>query len=199
MRIILIVLLCSISLTASAQFWRKKVERPAPLYRALTHSSSNYLTAANIPHPRLHAYTLSRSAYNLEVAEAIVMKEAQHNMRFRIYDVASYKFSDLAQLYAQQNRYSEAKWYFLQSSYLSRQQNNDKLTVANLGKLAMVKLEIGDYMLAREDLHEAQSIAASHGWLLDLIDIEKKLNYTQHRTAAALRSQPRYAELAFQN
>ena len=198
MRIILIVLLCSSSLTASAQWWRlKKNERFPLLEQVQTHNPPVVLTTT-IPRPRLQAVTL-RGAYSLEAEERSVMKEAQHNMRFRIYDVASYKFSDLAQLYVKQNRYSEAKWYFLQSSFLSRRQNNDRLTIATLSKLAMVKFEIGDFVLAAEDLREARDIAASHGWLLDLIETEKKLDYIAHSRIAALRNSRQYAELVAEN
>lgn len=199
MRIILLFFLCSISLNASAQWWRfKKHERLPQLNHAQIHPSKNFI-AVSTPHPRLHSYALLRSDYSLEMEEALVMKEAQHNMRFRIYDVASYKFSDLAQLYVLQNRYSEAKWYFLQSSLLSRQQNNDKLTISNLSKLAMVKLEIGDFVLAQQDLREARDIAASRGWLIEVMEMEKRLGYLQHNRIASLRNDPRYAELAVEN
>ena len=198
MRIILIVLLCSSSLTASAQWWRlKKYERLPLLEQVETHNAPVVLITT-LPRPRLQGFTL-RSAYSLEAEERSVMKEAQHNMRFRIYDVASVKFSDLARIYVKQNRYSEAKWYFLQSSYLSRQQNNDRLTISNLSNLAMVKFEIGDFVLAREDLREARDIAASHGWLLELIETEKKLDYIAHSRIAALRNNRYYAELAAEN
>ena len=198
MRIGLIVLLCSLSINASAQWWRLKKREPLPLLEQVAFHPARVVYTATIPHPRLANINL-RSVYSLEQEEASVMKQAQHNMRFRIYDVASYKFSDLAQLYVKQNRYSEAKWYFLQSSYLSRQQNNDRLTISNLSKLAMVKLEIGDFVLAREDLREARDIAASRGWLLELIAAEKQLDQIAHTRIAALRNNYRYAELAAEN
>jgi hypothetical protein len=156
----------------------------------------NYMGTVITLRPRIAAFTLSRSNFSLEAAAVSVMKTAQHNMRFRIYDVASQNFSELAQLYAQQNRFSEAKWYFLQSTFLSRQQNNNKLTIANLCKLAMVKSEIGGFLLAQQDLREARDIAASHGWLTELMDIEKQLSYIQHNRFASLRNDLRYAEVA---
>lgn len=199
MRIILIVLLCSISLNVSAQWWRLTKRERLPAIEMPEFHNPLTFPKINVANPRLVQYAVQRSAYSLEREETVVMKEAQHNMRFRIYDVASYKFSDLAQLYVKQNRYSEAKWYFLQSSYLSRQQSNDKLTIFNLTKLAMVKLQIGDFVLAREDLREARDLAAAHGWLLDLLETEKKLDYLQHVRIAALRTNRQYAELATEN
>lgn len=200
MRITLLFLFCTINLTASAQWWRLKKlpEHPPAIEAALWHRPANLLVT-KIPRPAIKTQTLSPGDYRLEVLEAEVMKTAQHNMRFRIYDVASVNFSDLAQLYVQQNRFSEAKWYFLQSTFLARQQNNNRLTVNNLCKLAMVKMEIGDFILAQQDLLEAREIAAAHGWLTEVIDAEKKLSYIQHNRFASLRSDTRYAEVVEQN
>jgi hypothetical protein len=87
MRLILLVFLCSISLQASAQWWRfSKRERLPALERPVMHHPNKNFITVTTPHPGLHSYTLSRSAYSLEVEEEKVMKEAQHNMRFRIYD-----------------------------------------------------------------------------------------------------------------
>ncbi|GAB3918175.1 hypothetical protein [Mucilaginibacter boryungensis] len=201
MRIALLILFCSISISASAQWWKlKKVEpRPAELENAQLQLQKNFLPVTVTPHPRIHTHTLLPGDYSLELAEQAAMKTAQHNMRFRIYDVASYNFRDLAQLYVQQNRFSEAKWYFLQSTFLARQQNNNKLTISNLSKLAMVKCEIGDFILAQQDLLEAREIAASHGWLIEIIEVEKKLTQIQRNRFASLRSDMRYAELAAEN
>lgn len=201
MRIILLILLLSISINASAQWWKlkKAVPRPTELEYAQLQPQKNFLPANVAPHPRINAHALSPGDYSLELAEQTTMKTAQHNMRFRIYDVASYNFRDLAQLYVQQNRFSEAKWYFLQSTFLARQQNNNKLTISNLSKLAMVKSEIGDFILAQQDLLEAREIAASHGWLIEIIEIEKKITQIQRNRFASLRNDMRYAELAAEN
>jgi hypothetical protein len=202
MRITLLILLCSISISASAQWWKlKKVEpRPAVLEYAQLQPQKKILPVYLTPHPRINTHTLLPGDYSLELAEETAMKTAQHNMRFRIYDVASYNFRDLAQLYVQQNRFSEAKWYFLQSTFLARQQNNNKLTISNLSKLAMVKCEIGDFILAQQDLLEAREIAAAHGWVIEIIEVEKKLTQIQRNRFASLRSDIRYAaELAAEN
>ncbi|QKJ31996.1 hypothetical protein HQ865_20245 [Mucilaginibacter mali] len=200
MRITLIVLFCSISLTASAQWWRlKKLPEHPPAIEAAQHVSPQNFLVTKTPRPVIKTQVLSPGDYRLEVMEAEVMRTAQHNMRFRIYDVASVNFSDLAQLYVKQNRYSEAKWYFLQSTFLARQQNNNRLTISNLCKLAMVKLEIGDFILAQQDLLEAREIAASHGWLTELLETEKQLSAIQYSRFATLKGNIRYAELAAQD
>jgi len=139
--------------------------------------------------------TIPRSLYSIELETNSVMKVAQHHMRFRMYDVASYDFRDLAQLYVLQNRLSEAKWFFLQSNIISRQQNNDKLTIANLISLAGVKSDIGDFKLAQQDLVEAGEMARSHGWLVELIEVQKQMNLIQHNRMATA-TELRYASSA---
>lgn len=193
--------MCTVSFSASAQWWRlKKHERLPLLEQALPSPPENFVTATpTAPHPRIYSYTLCRSDFSLEAEEQLVMKTAQHNMRYRVYNLASYNFSELARLYVQQNRFSEAKWYFLQSCFLSRQLKNDRLTISNLSDLAMVKSEIGDFVLAQQDLLEARDIASAHGWLIELIDVEKKMGYIQHNRFAALHTDTRYAELAADN
>ncbi|NCD69260.1 hypothetical protein [Mucilaginibacter agri] len=197
MRLTLLVLLCAISMSASAQWLSfKKHERSPLLPQVQDHSISRFAKADFNKAKRIKFKTVPASAYDMELAENYVMKTAQHNMRFRVYDLASYNFSDLAQLYVQQNRFSEAKWYFLQSNFLSRQQNNDKLTINNLMHLAGVKSDIGDFILAQQDLIEARDMAASHGWLIDLISVEKKLKSIQNSRIQTSKAELRYASNA---
>src|SRR6187402_1762186 len=191
MRLTLLVLLCAISMSASAQ-WFTKHPRFPQLPQIQDHSVSRFAKADLRKDQKIRNKGIAPSQYNLEVSEDFVMKTAQHNMRFRIYNVASYNFSDLAQLYVQQNRFSEAKWYFLQSNFLSRQQNNDKLTINNLINLAGVKADIGDFILAQQDLFEARDMAAAHGWLIDLISVEKKLKSIQNSRITSTRAELRY-------
>jgi hypothetical protein len=136
-----------------------------------------------------------RSEYSFQAAENIVMRDAQHNMRFRVYTDASYNFSALAKLYIQQSRYSEAKWYLLQSNLISRQQNDDKHTIANLIDLALIKSDLGDYPQAQQDLNEAQDMARIRGFNDDLATIEKKMAYIKQNRNNAPKADVRYAEI----
>jgi hypothetical protein len=193
MRLTILVLLCTISFSASAQWWRiKKQPRFAPLAEA---RMAGFKFKSSPTQTQLVVKPVRRSPYSLSLAEHSVMKMAQHNMRFRIYDVASYNFSDLAQLYVQDNRLSEAKWFYLQSNNISRQQNNTRLTISNLLHLAMIKADIGDFTLAQQDLLEAREMAASKGRLIDLIEVEKKLSYIQHNRMSLVKAEPQYADV----
>lgn len=195
MRLTLLVLLCAISMSASAQWLSfKKHERFPLLTQVKDHSIARFAKADY--GKKIKFKRVPTSVYDMDLTENYVMKTAQHNMRFRIYSLASYNFSDLAQLYVQQKRFSEAKWYFLQSNFLSRQQNNDKLTINNLMQLAGVKSNIGDFTLAQQDLIEARDMAASHGWLIDLILVEKKLKSIQNSRIQTSKPELRYASNA---
>lgn len=132
------------------------------------------------------------SDYHLELAEAVVMKTAQHHMRFREYETASYDFNELARLFLLQSRFSEAKWFFLQSNIISRGQNNDRLTIANLVQLAGIKAQIGDFVLAQQDLLEAREMASTRGYLSSLLQVEKSLSAIQQSRFVSVRTEMRY-------
>lgn len=183
MKFLLSVLLAAVCTSASAQWYRvdhlfRKKRPPQPELAAAYSFVPN--TALRPAPVKIGQAYLALSDYCLEAKEAVVMKAAEHNMRFRIYDDASYNFSELAKLYIQQNRFSEAKWYLLQSNNISRQENDDKHTIANLIDLAKVKVSTGDYLLARQDLAEAHDIAAAHGFKDMLGPIEHKLQDIGH-------------------
>lgn len=139
----------------------------------------------------VETYTLNESLYTLEAREAVILKTVKHNMSWRIYGLASYNFSDLAQVYIQMHRLSEAKWYLLQSNNLSRQQNDDKHTIANLMDLAMVKTDIGDPVSARADLVEAHDLANVRGMKEKAEEIDKKIQLIDQNKSA---SSAKYAE-----
>lgn len=202
MRITFLIICCVFSLSASAQWYRvdllfKKHER-FPLieqYSPCANAISKIHIQPSFSVYKINKAELDRSEYSFQAAENIVMRSAQHNMRFRVYSDASYNFSALAKLYIQQNRYSEAKWYLLQSNILSRQQNDDKHTIANLMDLALIKSDLGDYSQARQDQNEATDIARAHGFNDDLAAIGKKMAYIQQNRNNAPKTDVRYAEL----
>jgi hypothetical protein len=183
MKAVLIMILAAISFSASAQWYRidlklkKKQERPPVIERVTDHSIARLPHVQQPGHPKIYPVKFSQGDYRYEAAEAIIMKQAQHNMRFRIYNDASYNFTDLAHLFAQQNRFSEAKWYLLQSNLISRQQNDDKHTIANLIDLATIKIIIGEFILAQTDLEEARDLASSRDFKDNLAEIENIMQY----------------------
>jgi len=196
MRFILLIILLTISFSASAQWWRldlkiknlkfkkqstlRVVERPPMLIPAPNHSIAR-LPKAVFMSPNISLLHLTRSEISYQLAEATMIKTVQHNMRYGIYNDASYNFSELARLYLQQNRLSEAKWYLLQSNSISRQQGDNKHTISNLIDLAVVKANAGDFGLALQDLEEAHSIARYKGFKDDLKEIDQTILFIKQQ------------------
>lgn len=179
MRIRLIIFFCLISFSASAQLWekigfkKKHIILPAlPPAKGLQFVNNNTLKLNSI---QLQPVVFAPTEFTLEATSKMVMAQAKHNMRFRVYNDASYNFSDLAALYVKLHRWSEAKWYYLQSNNISRQQNDDKHTMANLLGLAGIKATIGDISSAKADLIEARDLSRSLGMQTQTTDIEKQI------------------------
>lgn len=200
MRFKLIILFVITSFSASAQFsvanlFKKKLPPFHPRAQikpnALCHAGVNSQVLAM--NAEVKPFVYDESQFTLHAQEKELLKQAKHNMSWRIYNVASYNFSDLAQLYIKMHRFSEAKWYFLQSTNLSRQQNDDKHTIANLVSLAVVKENLGDLVSARADLTEARDMAQVRGMKEKVDEIEKRIPLLgQNKVSIA----NRYAETA---
>lgn len=195
---LIIILLTTLSLSASAQWYYRIGLKKAVRYPAIAQVKTNSikrLPAAKLRLAKIAKFKIpDQSDYELDAAEAAIMKTAQHNMRFRIYDIASYNFSQLAELFMKQNRFSEAKWYLLQSTKISREQNDDKHTIANLMDLAMVKANLGDLQQSQQDLDEARQIATTRNWPSDVADIEKENIYIKiNKSASSPKLELKYA------
>lgn len=198
MRYFLLLILCFAGLNASAQWYKynpfKKHTRYPPVNEPVNHSIAK-LPATTFAKVKIPPTTIEHTPYVLAMIEASVMKTAQHNMRFHVYNAASYNFSDLAQMYMKQNRLAEAKWFLLQSITISRQQNDHRHTIANLVDLATVKADYGDYDQAKKDLAEARQLAVNKGLTYDLGLVDKKTRILQD-TKFKPRSETHFAETA---
>jgi hypothetical protein len=191
-KLTLLLALSVIGLTASAQFWKAK--RKAQPVLVLQQMPLLLNTAkAIVPVDAVFSQELVESEYMVYLAEQAMIKEAKHNMRFRIYADASYNFSDLADIYLRQNRFSEAKWYLLQSNTIARNTDNSRHLIDNLVTLASIKSIIGETALALSDLQEAHAIAVTKGLKIDLTTIEKKIKYLQTNKTTATKAELRYA------
>jgi hypothetical protein len=173
MRFTLLLAFCTISITASAQFWQKKNKTRYPQLSEANFTSATTISAATqIYTPNVVASVINQRAYSLDIAEAFLLKEAKHHMRYRQYTTASTDFNTLAKLYTVAKRFSEAKWFLLQSNTIARRENNDKLIIINLLDLANIKAAMGELALARTDLKEAHDLATLRGMSSDLAEID---------------------------
>jgi tetratricopeptide (TPR) repeat protein len=68
-------------------------------------------------------------------------------------------FDHLAKVYMAQKKFSQAKWFILQSNSLSRAKNDPANIIASLITLSTIKSELNDYTLAMRDLNEALQIS----------------------------------------
>jgi tetratricopeptide (TPR) repeat protein len=71
-------------------------------------------------------------------------------------------FDNLAKIYMAQKKYSQAKWFILQSNTLSRITNDVPNIIGSLITLSTVKSEIKDYDLAMRDLNEALQLSETN-------------------------------------
>jgi hypothetical protein len=200
MRISLIIFFCAISFSAPAQFWKKisfkKKHIVLPELQLAKNNSVNHIKSAPLilNSMEVRPFVLDESDYTIEATSRYVMGLAKHNMRFRIYNEASYNFSDLAQLYIRLHRMSEAKWYLLQSNNISRQENDDKHTISNLVSLAEVKTYMGDVPSARADLLEARDLALARGMQTEKSSIERKILLLAQINTTTVKPDLKYAE-----
>ncbi len=74
-------------------------------------------------------------------------------------------FDNLTRIYFDQKKYTQAKWFVLQSNTLSRAKNDVPNIISSLLMLAEIKSQIKDYTLAIRDLDEALQLAASNNYL----------------------------------
>lgn len=201
MRLSLVIFFCAISFSASAQFWNnisfKKKHLVFPLIKPVKDRSIGRIkNISKLNSLQVTPLVLDQSEFSLEAASAYVMGLAKHNMRFRVYNDASYNFSDLAQLYIKLHRLSEAKWYLLQSNFISRQENDDRHTISNLVSLAMIKVDIGDIPSAKADLMEARDLAHARGMQAETTDIDNKMLLLAQNNGTKAKSEVKYAETA---
>ncbi|WP_295650156.1 tetratricopeptide repeat protein [uncultured Mucilaginibacter sp.] len=88
-------------------------------------------------------------------ASDCVLKAIQTDKKFNDTLAIRNDFDRLGQAYVLQNKFTEAKWYILQSACISRDARDVPHIISSLLELAAVKTVIKDYDLAQKDLQEA--------------------------------------------
>jgi tetratricopeptide (TPR) repeat protein len=82
-------------------------------------------------------------------------------------------FDNLAKVYFSQKKYSQAKWFILQSNSLSRAEKDVPNIITSLLTLSAIKSEIKDYKLAISDLNEALQLSVTNHYPLMEMDVLK--------------------------
>lgn len=113
-----------------------------------------------------------------KAAEALMLNKALPLFCYKLQDrVGAMKCYDLmAEIFQSQKRYSEAKWFCIQSNMVARKINNTSGIVNSLVSLAHVKMSIGDHHLALSDFREAERLSISNKYQYKLVEIKNDLS-----------------------
>lgn len=135
--------------------------------RSNTSLAEGYMSLAN----------LWTSQKNFQEAESMVLKKALPLYYYKLKDKSGTIkcYDQLALIYQQQKRFSEAKWFYIQSNMLARKINDPLEIVNSLINLAHVKMSIGDHLLALRDIREAEQLSLKHKYNFKLIEIKNDL------------------------
>ncbi|MEO6149033.1 MAG: hypothetical protein ABIN95_01860 [Mucilaginibacter sp.] len=117
---------------------------------------------AQIAAEYMHYDTLSNKVKKMVYQNEAIINSYQGLRLFSRYsDTTGMRvcFDNLAHVYHDQKKYSQAKWYILQSNNLSRLKNDVPNIITSLLKLAAIKTDIKDYSLAMRDLNEALALS----------------------------------------
>jgi hypothetical protein len=89
------------------------------------------------------------------IAIEYTMKALHSYSRYNDSNGLRTSFDNLVRVYKDQRKFSQAKWFILQSNTISRQLNDAPNIIKSLVTLAGIKMSIKDYSLAKRDLDEA--------------------------------------------
>lgn len=125
-------------------------------------------------------------------AEVIIMNKALPLFAYKIHDKIGLmrSYDQLAEIFNLQKRFSEAKWFYIQSNMVARKLNNSTGIVNSLVSLGHVKMSIGDHQLALTDFREAEKLSISNKYKFKLVEIKGDLSkvYTAMGNTSAAKS-----------
>ncbi len=91
-------------------------------------------------------------------------------------------FDYLTKVYRSQKKYSQAKWFVLQSNTISRTINDKPGIIASLLQLAGIKMDIKDYSLAMRDLNEALKLSVENHFATTEARVQENYAVLYNRT-----------------
>ena len=127
-----------------------------------------YINLANL----WSAQTRYKEAETLLISKALPL--SYYKLKDMISTISCY--DQLAEIYQKQKRFSESKWFYIQSNMLSRKINNPSGIVNSLINLAHVKMSIGDLQLALRDFREAEQLSITNKYIFKLVEIKNDLS-----------------------
>ncbi len=134
--------------------------------------ASSYLSLAN---NKLMQYKYKEAEYCLlNKALPLFRKTGNKIGRMR-------SFQTLGDLYMDQSRLSEAKWFYLQAKLMAEKLSDNEARVSCLISLAEVKNALGDVQAAIFELKSAELLARKNNNLLALVTIKGNLGEIYHK------------------
>jgi len=124
----------------------------APIY---TQIAGTYLSYDTISSKR------KRYIYQ-ENAIAYTLQAIHYYSRYNDTTGLRISFDNLARVYRSEKKFSQAKWFILQSNTLSRAKNDVPNIISSLLELSLIKTDIKDYKLAMRDLNEALTLSSAN-------------------------------------
>lgn len=119
----------------------------------------------------------TREVTYAEAGKAVdyVLKAIHINSQDGDYYAVRTNFDVLSQAYFIQKKYTQAKWFNLQSNNISRDLHDVPRIIYSLQQMATIKSAIKDYTLAHQDLDEAMTLAKNTYNLILQIEIEHSM------------------------
>ncbi|WP_461453087.1 hypothetical protein [Mucilaginibacter sp.] len=124
----------------------------APLYTQIAGTYLNYDTI--ISKRKRYIYQENAIAYTLQAIHYYSRYNDTTGLRT--------SFDNLAKVYRSEKKFSQAKWFILQSNTLARAKNDVPNIISSLLELALIKTDIKDYTLAMRDLNEALKLSSAN-------------------------------------
>lgn len=91
-------------------------------------------------------------------------------------------FNYLTKAYRSQKKFSQAKWFILQSNSISRKLNDKANIIISLLDLAAIKMDIKDNSLAMRDLNEALQLSVNNHYPSIEAKVQESYAMLYHRT-----------------
>jgi tetratricopeptide (TPR) repeat protein len=116
---------------------------------------------------QIAAYYLNYDTVSTRRMKYYFQTEALNYTMLALHNYSSYNdtlglrtsFNALAKVYRSQRKFSQAKWFILQSNTISRQIKDTLNIINSLIELAAIKSDIKDYKLSKKDLNDALALS----------------------------------------
>lgn len=143
----------------------------APVYTAIADEYLQYDTISS----RRTKYYYQSEALNYTMMALHLYSRYGDSVGLRV------SFDALAKVYYSQRKYSQAKWFNLQSAGISRIKKDIPNLITSLIKLSTIKMEIKDYRLAMRDLNEALSLSVNNKIPQMEVMVQRNYGYLYNR------------------